>query len=215
LTEIEKSQLVELAERINKEHRQVETAVGRALGHARRAGKLLVEAKGKVRHGEWLPWLEANFEGTERVAQMYMRVHSRWDEIEANTKSVSDLTLSGALRSIGAPVEVLALDRAEISSPWAAEREPGVIEQLQASPEGAEALAQINRDFVEGQTRDRVLFRISDLYYLLREVPPEDVAKDVVARHVGEAAENAVLGRADRGGVVTLMWKMPLRCTPG
>jgi hypothetical protein len=33
----------------------------------------------------------------------------------------------------------------------------------------------------------------------MRDVPPEDVARDVVARHVGEAAENAVLGRATSG----------------
>jgi Protein of unknown function (DUF3102) len=94
-----------LAERINEEHRKVEAAMGRALQHARRAGKLLVEAKERTYHGEWLPWLKANFEGSERTAQMYMRVHSRWPEIEANTKSVSYLTLTGALGAIGPPQE--------------------------------------------------------------------------------------------------------------
>jgi hypothetical protein len=116
MPEVKKSQSVgldNLAGRINKHHRDVNAAVGRALNHARMAGKLLAEAKPKVRHGEWLPWLEANFEGSERVAQMYMRVYSRWEEIEANTKSVSDLTLSEALSSIESPRGPLTIERAD------------------------------------------------------------------------------------------------------
>jgi hypothetical protein len=119
LSEVEKKPraaklgLESLAGRINKHHRDVNTAVGRALNHARMAGKLLAEAKPKVRHGEWLPWLEANFQGSERVAQMYMRVYSCWEEIEANTKSVSDLTLSEALSSIESPRGPLTIERAD------------------------------------------------------------------------------------------------------
>ncbi len=213
MTEVDKK-LDTLAEKINREHRRVESAVGSALEHAQRAGRLLIEAKERVKHGEWLPWLEENFEGSERVAQMYMRVHGHWPEIEAKTKSVSDLTLTGALQSIGPPKAEITRERAEGELRWAGageepetttavempatEREPGVIEQIQASPEGREALAAAGRDLAEGQARDRVRFRISDLYFLLRKVSPEDVAKDVVAEHVGEAAQNAVLGRPER-----------------
>jgi hypothetical protein len=122
LTGVEKPQpggLESLADRINKHHRDVNTAVGRALNHARMAGKLLAEAKAKAGHGRWLPWLEANFEGTERVAQMYMRVAVRWEEIEANTKSVSDLTLSEALKSISAPQTFeLTRERVEGGLTW-------------------------------------------------------------------------------------------------
>ncbi len=75
----------------------------------------------------------------------------------------------------------------------------GVIEQLQATPEGLNALTQADRELAEGQARDRVLARISDLSRLMRTVPPEDVARDVMARHVGGAAEKAVLGRAASG----------------
>jgi hypothetical protein len=45
-----------------------------AVGHAIRAGELLIEAKAQVRHGEWLPWLEANFPFSERTARNYMRL---------------------------------------------------------------------------------------------------------------------------------------------
>jgi DUF3102 family protein len=118
LTEVDKK-LDTLAEKINREHRRVASAVGSALEHAQRAGRLLIEAKERVKHGEWLPWLAENFEGSERAAQMYMRVHSQWPQIEANTKSVSDLTLSGALKSISAPTGELSRIPAEGELRWA------------------------------------------------------------------------------------------------
>ena len=109
-----------LAEQINEEHRKVEAAMANTLQHARRAGKLLLEAKERTHHGEWLSWLEANFKGSARAAQMYMRVHSRWPDIEANTKSVSDLTLTGALGAIG-PVQEADVTRERVEDPlrWA------------------------------------------------------------------------------------------------
>ncbi|NLE37344.1 MAG: hypothetical protein GX621_04900, partial [Pirellulaceae bacterium] len=54
-------------------------------------------------HGEWLPWLESNFDGTPRLAQQYMRVADRWPEITANTKHVSHLSFREALRLTAEP----------------------------------------------------------------------------------------------------------------
>lgn len=205
MTEIEKSHLQELADKANEEHRKVEAAMGNALQHARRAGKVLVEAKERTHHGEWLPWLEANFEGSERVAQMYMRVHSRWPEIEANTKSVSDLTLTGALRAIGPPQETaITRERAEGPLRWAGvetgeehtePRVPGVIEQLQASPEGREAFAEINREFDEEGVYLKVRGKIHDLFWMLRHMPPEEAAKREFAHHAADVARDVVMGR--------------------
>jgi hypothetical protein len=212
--EIEKS-LDKLAEEINAEHRAFASTFRKSVEHGIRAGELLAQAKSQCQHGAWLPWLEANFEGAPRTAQEYMRLHNHRDEIRAKTRDSAHLSVSGALKEIAAPTphgeaagntepDVL---RGEVSpytpapSDTAAlpednkNRGPGAIEQLQASPEGREGLAKATLELAEGQARDRVLGRISDLSFLLREVPPEDVARDVVARHVGEAAENAVLGR--------------------
>jgi predicted transcriptional regulator len=50
--EVEKS-LGKLAEEINAEHRACEAALRSGLRHAVRAGELLTEAKGQVKHGEW------------------------------------------------------------------------------------------------------------------------------------------------------------------
>jgi hypothetical protein len=57
-----------LAERINEEHEAYETGIKTALGHfeaalehALDAGDLLLQAKAEHEHGNWVPWLEANF----------------------------------------------------------------------------------------------------------------------------------------------------------
>jgi hypothetical protein len=69
-----------------------------AVEHARRAGEGLIEAKGMLKHGEWLPWLEANFPGfSERSAQNYMRM-------ARNRNAVADLpTIREAVAALAAP----------------------------------------------------------------------------------------------------------------
>ncbi len=88
--------LFELAETANREHALVGADLLSAAQHAWLAGQALLEAKSQVQHGEWLPWLTANFNATDRTAQNYMRVAS-------NTKHVSDLqesTQGKALKAI-------------------------------------------------------------------------------------------------------------------
>jgi hypothetical protein len=103
LTEVEKS-LGKLAEEINAEHRACEAALRSGLRHAVRAGELLTEAKEQVKHGEWGTWLSANFGGSERTAQAYMRVWREMPKLEgANPQRVTDLSFRGALQELSAP----------------------------------------------------------------------------------------------------------------
>jgi hypothetical protein len=96
----EERRLAALKERINEEHRQCEEAVGTALEHAINAGEGLTEMKRWVSHGRWGAWLRDNFEGSERTAQAYMRLHRRRDEIR---NGAADLSIRGALSSLSAP----------------------------------------------------------------------------------------------------------------
>lgn len=73
-----------LAVDIRDAHNMVENAARSTVEYAIHAGELLIEAKAQVRHGEWLPWLEANFPGSERTARGYMQVAS-------NRQRVADL----------------------------------------------------------------------------------------------------------------------------
>ena len=49
--------LTALADQINAEHAEVIKHVQQGADHAIRAGKLLLEAKIAVRHGDWSEWL--------------------------------------------------------------------------------------------------------------------------------------------------------------
>jgi CBS domain-containing protein len=84
---------VELRHEVEQSEHHWQTAVG----HAIRAGELLTEAKAQVEHGEWLPWLEANFPGSERTARNYMR-------LGRESATVADLpTVREALAVVTAP----------------------------------------------------------------------------------------------------------------
>lgn len=95
--------LSELAERINAEHKAAEAAARSALGHALAAGKLLMEAKAAVNHGEWSAWLADHFEGSERTARAYMRLAKHWRTINAKRQSTADLSIHDALQLLAEP----------------------------------------------------------------------------------------------------------------
>jgi hypothetical protein len=96
--------LTDLAARIRTEHEGTVAAMRRGVEHAIRAGELLIEAKGKVPHGQWLSWL-ATTGVPERAAQRYMRLARNRAEIEAaNPSDLSDLTVDAALGLLANPV---------------------------------------------------------------------------------------------------------------
>ncbi len=96
--------LITLAIEINAWHAQAEAAIGRALEYALNAGQLLIQAKAQVQHGEWLPWLTTNFRGSDRTAQIYMRIARQWPEIAASKSAGSaHLSIDGAVRMLAAP----------------------------------------------------------------------------------------------------------------
>ena len=74
LSDLDGLSLPDLAETANREHALCVAAFGPAVEHAIRAGEVLSAAKAQLAHGEWLPWLAENFDGSERAAQVYMKV---------------------------------------------------------------------------------------------------------------------------------------------
>ncbi len=80
-----------LARQINHAHREARLAGQTMLDWARTAGGLLLAAKGRVRHGEWLDWLAENVEASERTCQAYMRVANRWEEIRSSAADLASL----------------------------------------------------------------------------------------------------------------------------
>jgi hypothetical protein len=78
-----------LVAKINSAHRQAFGNAKKAMEYAAECGRLLVEAKALVEHGEWLPWLEAHTEVSPRQCQRYMRLAENWAEIEAKNDATS------------------------------------------------------------------------------------------------------------------------------
>ncbi len=64
-------------------------------------GRGLIEAKGLLTHGEWLPWLEERVEFSERTAQNFMRLAREY----SNPQTLADLGASKALALLALPAE--------------------------------------------------------------------------------------------------------------
>lgn len=97
------SRLAVIATALHTEHAACEQALTTTLSHAVRAGELLLEAKTLVRHGEWRTWLAANFTGSQRTAQQYMRVAREDPQLAANSATVAELGYREALHLLAAP----------------------------------------------------------------------------------------------------------------
>ncbi|HSS63925.1 MAG TPA: DUF3102 domain-containing protein [Gammaproteobacteria bacterium] len=63
-----------LAADISAEHDAARAAAEKAAGHAIRCGELLLQAKEKVPHGQWLKWVDENCGLGTRMIQAYMRL---------------------------------------------------------------------------------------------------------------------------------------------
>lgn len=86
-----------IAVELNKAHREAETFARDAVLRARAAGNYLIEAKRLCKHGEWIPWLEKNFEGARTTAWRYMHIAKRWPELEPKYFTEKHLTVRKAL----------------------------------------------------------------------------------------------------------------------
>ena len=133
MTELEK-RIGKLAEEINAEHRACETAANAALTHAISAGELLTEAKGRLPHGAFGPWLAENFEGSERTGQAYMRLYQRRDEIR---NGAADLSIRGALAELTAPKELTTEERPGFNLAELEARAEAALVRFESGVEGA------------------------------------------------------------------------------
>jgi len=100
LTDMAKSNtgLDELATRIKIANKAVRDAAKNIVREAITAGLGLIDAKAKLTHGEWLPWLEQNCGFSERTAHNYMLIAANQHKFKFAIDA--DLTLNQALRQI-------------------------------------------------------------------------------------------------------------------
>jgi hypothetical protein len=98
-------ELAELAARINAEHDLCVASATQAVARAIEVGRLLAEAKGQVRHGEWAGWVVEHCSFGIREAQRYMRAYDNRGALEEQMRhGVSHLTgLRGAMEALSLP----------------------------------------------------------------------------------------------------------------
>ena len=94
------SGLSELARQVRDAHCQVARAAADVLRSALACGDLLIAAKSRVPHGQWLPWLRRDCDVGERAANAYMQLARNRRVFEANPQRAADLSLRGALRLV-------------------------------------------------------------------------------------------------------------------
>lgn len=89
----------EQARQIAVLHNELGTLAKSALLKAVKIGQLLTQVKASLKHGEWLPWIEANLPFTDQTARNYIGVYEIREEL--NSKQVWDLT--SAYKLLAAP----------------------------------------------------------------------------------------------------------------
>jgi hypothetical protein len=88
--------LTDLAHRINETHHLAMRHADEAVAQAIACGKMLLEAKSTVPHGQWLPWLRQNVTFGERSAQGYMR-------LARHKPDVAHANIRDALKALATP----------------------------------------------------------------------------------------------------------------
>ncbi len=88
---------------LNFYHQQVQESLRNALLYAWKAGEILSQVRSSLPHGEWTPWLSANFQGTPQTARGYMRIFEQWDEIESALATNPNLSLRRGLKILSSP----------------------------------------------------------------------------------------------------------------
>lgn len=97
-----------MARTLAPEERTIETITGEILDAQRRGGeailtigRCLIEAKEKLPHGEWLPWLGEQIHYSEKTAQNFMRLAREF----TNPQALADLGATKALALLALPAE--------------------------------------------------------------------------------------------------------------
>jgi len=68
-------------EQLRALHNEILLSARSSLDRAIRAGAILQRIKSKLKHGEWIPWIEKNAGFSEKTAQNYLRCHEHRKEL--------------------------------------------------------------------------------------------------------------------------------------
>lgn len=156
LASVPDDDLARLAREVRCEYEAADRAFESAVQHAARCGTLLIEAKAKLRHGQWLPWLR-EVGVPSQTASTYMRLAAKFPD-QGNLPA----TIADALEAIHAS-EVD--DRIRASQPDRS-RAAALNEELDRWRDWAEAVGMGDVDE-----------RVRELVRLVNFAPPDPLTK--------------------------------------
>ncbi|WP_396349875.1 DUF3102 domain-containing protein [Gordonia amicalis] len=64
----------------------------------RRVGQVLIAAKSLVPHGQWLPWVKANFQGSQPTASRYVTLAQNYSRVNSLLDNNPDLSIREAVK---------------------------------------------------------------------------------------------------------------------
>jgi hypothetical protein len=74
-----------IAQEINERHARMNALAKDAVANAIRIAELLCEQRKLCKHGDWLPWLKANVQFSQKTAHTYMRVYAHRSKLEVTS----------------------------------------------------------------------------------------------------------------------------------
>ncbi|MGZ3331910.1 MAG: DUF3102 domain-containing protein [Gemmatimonadaceae bacterium] len=87
--------LEQLAADIKREHEATENGIRNSLEHARTAGEMLSQVKDRLKHGEFMPWVELHCGFSHSTANLYMKIAEEWTTL-GNSQRVVNFSLHEA-----------------------------------------------------------------------------------------------------------------------
>ncbi len=155
LISFENMELEHLAEAANMAAEQVEKSARSMVQHADRAGRALLEAKSRLPHGNWLPWLGANFDQSISLANKYMAIASNSEcipnlleapNITQAMRMITEAREEQAPKRTGVVVSKPAPDPAESPDVIEAESRPVEPKPRQSNPRSSAAPRKTESD---------------------------------------------------------------------
>lgn len=160
--------LEDLARQANEAHRNAVKAGQSMISYAMESGSYLLAAKEQCAHGEWLPWLAENFEGSQPQAFRYMKVAANYSHVNSLPPETS---LRGALAAIA---EAKAPEvTAEVVRDDPPEPEPEILDAEVVEAESEED--RYRRHYLKASTE---AFVIEKSLNAIRETLGEDLGSD-------------------------------------
>ena len=196
-------ELVSLAVEIREEHEACEHDAQSAVERAINCGRMLIEAKGKAGHGNWLPWLKQNFPGHINTASNYMRMAANSQRV-VNSETVREALAELAEPRLSLPTEEEAIELERAMPNGAFTHLPAAVyEEEPRQPTEAEAHS------IRKQAHDHGYESAVELAATWGVQYPDDEPEEVDAEIVDD--EPSPPTRSSRTDVVAVMGTVLLR----